>query len=66
MSDYGEIPVFLDSSGRRSNTEPTFTSPRYVAFEVALGVLLALWTGRSGHTAPSTPPRPCEVGLMVP
>lgn len=25
--------------------EPTFTSPHYVAFEVAPGVLFALWTG---------------------
>src|SRR5699024_9324079 len=45
--------------------EPTFTSPRYVAFEVAPGVLFALWTGRSEHAVPSTP-RTCEVGLMVP
>lgn len=45
--------------------EPTFTSPRYVAFEVAPGVLLALWTGRSENAVPSTP-RTCEVGLMVP
>src|SRR5690625_7454103 len=43
--------------------EPTFTSPRYVAFEVAPGVLFALWTGRSEHAVPSTP-RTCEVGLM--
>ena len=45
--------------------EPTFTSPRYVAFEVAPGILFALWTGRSEHAVPSTP-RTCEVGLMVP
>lgn len=45
--------------------EPTFTSPRYVAFEVAPGVLFALWTGRSEHAVPSTP-RTCEVELMVP
>ena len=45
--------------------EPTFTSPRYVAFEVAPGVLFALWTGRSEHAVPSIP-RTCEVGLMVP
>jgi len=45
--------------------EPTFTSPRYVAFEVAPGVLFALWTGRSENADPSTP-RTCEVGLMVP
>lgn len=45
--------------------EPTFTSPRYVAFEVAPGVLFALWTGRSEHAVSSTP-RTSEVGLMVP
>lgn len=45
--------------------EPDFTSPRYVAFPVAPGVLFALWTGRNEHAVPSTP-RTSEVGLMVP
>lgn len=45
--------------------EPTFVSPRYVAFEVAKGVLFALWTGRSERAVPATP-RTSEVGLMVP
>ncbi|HEY4614844.1 MAG TPA: VOC family protein [Citricoccus sp.] len=45
--------------------EPTFTSPRYVAFEVAPGVLFALWTGRSEHAHPGTE-RTSELGLMVP
>ncbi|WP_432093275.1 VOC family protein [Streptomyces sp. bgisy100] len=45
--------------------EPTFISPHYVAFEVAPGVLFALWTGYSEHAVPSTP-RTSEVGLMVP
>ncbi|CAM2929098.1 VOC family protein [Saccharomonospora xinjiangensis] len=45
--------------------EPNFTSPRYVSFEVAPGVLFALWTGRSEHANPGTP-RTFEVGLMVP
>lgn len=45
--------------------EPTFTSLRYVAFEVAPGVLFALWTGRNEHAVPSTP-RTSELGLMVP
>lgn len=45
--------------------EPTFTNPRYIAFEVAPGVLFALWTGRRENAVPSTP-RTCEVGLMVP
>lgn len=45
--------------------EPTFTSPRYVAFEVAPHVLFALWTGGKENAQPSTP-RTSEVGLMVP
>ncbi|MET0820523.1 MAG: VOC family protein [Aeromicrobium sp.] len=44
--------------------EPTFTSPRYIAFEIVPGVLFALWTGRNEHAVPSTP-RTSEVGLMV-
>lgn len=44
---------------------PQFTSPRYVAFEVAPGVLFAVWSGRGEHAAP-TAPRLSEVGLMVP
>lgn len=45
--------------------EPVMTTPRYVPFEVAPGVLFALWSGRSGEVAPWT--RRCsEVGLMVP
>ncbi|MDQ1202677.1 MULTISPECIES: VOC family protein [unclassified Rhodococcus (in: high G+C Gram-positive bacteria)] len=45
--------------------EPTFISPHYVAFQVAPGVLFALWTGYSEHLAPDTPGT-TEVGLMVP
>lgn len=45
--------------------EPDFTSPRYVAFPVAPGVLFALWTGHNEHAVPSTP-RTSEIGLMVP
>ncbi len=45
--------------------EPSFTSPRYVAFEVAPGVLFAIWTGRPENAVPSTP-RTSELGLMVP
>ncbi len=44
--------------------EPVFTSPRYIAFPVAPGVLFAIWTGRSEHAHPGTP-RTSEVGLMV-
>ena len=45
--------------------KPSFTSPRYVAFAVAPGVLFAVWTGRPEHAVPRTP-RTSEVGLMVP
>ena len=45
--------------------EPVFSSPRYVAFEVAPGILFALWTGRSEHATADTP-RTSEIGLMVP
>lgn len=44
--------------------EPTFTSPFYTAFEIAPGVLFAVWARRSEHATPSTP-RTCEVGVMV-
>jgi len=50
---------------RLFDVEPTFISPRYVAFEIALGVLFSLWTGRSELAVPHTP-RTCEVGLMMP
>lgn len=46
-------------------TAPSFTSPRYVAYDVAPGVLFALWTGKSEHAVPATP-RTSEVGLMLP
>ncbi|MFC7401908.1 VOC family protein [Citricoccus sp. GCM10030269] len=42
---------------------PNFTSPRYVAFEVAPGVLFALWSGNNDHAVPATP-RTSEIGLM--
>lgn len=57
-----------DATGFYSNLfeiEPTFTSPHYVAFEIAPGVLFALWTGGGEHADPTTP-RTSEVGLMVP
>jgi hypothetical protein len=40
-------------------------TPRYVAFEVAPGVLFALWSSRSGQVTTQAP-RCSEVGLMVP
>lgn len=45
--------------------KPAFTSPAYVAFEVAPGVLFALWSRHGERAVPATP-RTCEVGLMVP
>lgn len=45
--------------------EPVFTSPRYIAFEVAPGVLFAVWSGKRERAVPETP-RTSEVGLMVP
>ncbi|MEU9645058.1 VOC family protein [Streptomyces sp. NPDC048188] len=45
--------------------KPVITTPRYVPFEVAPGVLFAVWSGRGDQVAPGTP-RTSEVGLMVP
>ncbi|TWS22451.1 glyoxalase [Tsukamurella sputi] len=45
--------------------EPVFVSPFYVAFEVAEGVLFALWSRRRDIVT-SEVPRLSEVGLMVP
>jgi len=45
--------------------EPVMVTPRYVPFEVAPGVLFALWSGRSENAVPSTP-RTSEVGFMTP
>ncbi len=47
--------------------EPVFVSPRYVAFPVAPGILLALWSGRADPLPDGSDPRRSgEVGLMVP
>ncbi|MFR9749821.1 VOC family protein [Nocardia sp. 004] len=45
--------------------EPVTRTPRYVPFEVAPGVLFALWNGRSETITPDAP-RFFEVGLMLP
>lgn len=45
--------------------EPQMTTPRYVPFEVAPGVLFALWSGRADRVTPDAQ-RHSEVGLMVP
>ncbi|QHK22528.1 glyoxalase (plasmid) [Pseudarthrobacter psychrotolerans] len=44
--------------------EPVAVTPRYVPFEVAPGVLFALWSGR-GDTVMAASPRASEVGLML-
>jgi len=45
--------------------EPVTITRRYVPFEVAPGVLFALWSGGGDQVTPQTP-RASEVGLMVP
>jgi catechol 2,3-dioxygenase-like lactoylglutathione lyase family enzyme len=45
--------------------EPLMTTPRYVPFQVAPGVLFSLWSGRSGNVSPESV-RTSEVGLMLP
>ena len=44
--------------------EPLMITPRYIPYEVAPGVLFALWSGRSDQLTAT--PRTSEVGLMVP
>ncbi|GAA1791865.1 VOC family protein [Leucobacter iarius] len=44
--------------------EPVVRTPRYVPFEVAPGVLFALWSG--GGDVDHATPRTSEVGFMVP
>ena len=45
------------------NTEPVFSSPRYVAFSAGSDALFALWTG--GITPDPTAPRFSEIGIML-
>ena len=44
--------------------EPVFTSPFYVAFEIADGVTFAVWAGASDALA-NNPPRTSELGMNV-
>ncbi|MBO0810498.1 MAG: VOC family protein [Microlunatus sp.] len=44
--------------------QPKLVTPRYVPYEVAPGVLFALWSGRQDQITDA--PRTCEVGLMLP
>ena len=43
--------------------DPNFTSPRYVAFEVAPGVLFAIWNGHEENISPDTP-RTSEIATL--
>lgn len=45
--------------------KPSFVSPRYVAFDIAPGVLFAVWSGNE-IAIDETIPRTSEVGLMLP
>lgn len=45
--------------------EPSVVTPRYVPFEVAPGVLFALWSGKP-ENLDGNPRRTSEVGLMIP
>lgn len=45
--------------------EPKTITPRYVPFEIAPGVLFAIWSGRE-QDVPADTPRSAELGLMVP
>ncbi|MCW5589146.1 MAG: VOC family protein [Legionellales bacterium] len=45
------------------NTDPVFSSPRYVAFAAGGDALFALWSG--GDTPDSTIPRFAEIGIML-
>lgn len=44
--------------------QPSFISPRYVAFEISQDVLFAVWTGHNTHMEEQTP-RTSEIGLML-
>jgi predicted enzyme related to lactoylglutathione lyase len=45
--------------------KPEMITPRYVPFEIAPGILFALWSGRAEQVTPDLK-RTCEVGLMLP
>ena len=46
------------------NIEPSFMSPRYVAFPASGEALFAIWTG--GGKPDATAPRYSEIGIMLP
>jgi predicted enzyme related to lactoylglutathione lyase len=45
--------------------KPIMVTPRYIPFEVAPGVVFALWSGQKDRLGPQTP-RTSEIGLMLP
>jgi predicted enzyme related to lactoylglutathione lyase len=45
--------------------DPVMETPRYVPFEIAPGVLFAIWSGGGAEVTPSTP-RSAELGVMLP
>ncbi len=47
------------------NTDPIFSSPRYVAFSAGGNCLFALWTG-NGNPIKIDAPRFSEIGIMLP
>ncbi|HEX2978383.1 MAG TPA: VOC family protein [Candidatus Babeliales bacterium] len=46
------------------NSEPIFSSPRYVAFSAGGPAIFAIWTG--GTTPDASVPRFSEIGIMLP
>ncbi len=46
------------------NSEPVFSSPRYVAFSAGSEALFAIWSG--GTTPDIAAPRFSEIGIMLP
>ncbi|GMA18890.1 glyoxalase [Arsenicicoccus piscis] len=62
VTDVTESTAFYSTA---FEIEPRFTSPRFVEFEVAPGVGLALWSGHASAVAPDAV-RTSEVCLNLP
>ena len=45
--------------------QPSFISPRYVAFEISKDVLFAVWTGHNTHMEKQTLGLPANRGHLV-
>ena len=61
VSDIGRSTAFYNTL---FNSEPMFSSPRYVAFAAGGEALFAIWTG--GTTPDVETPRFSEIGIMLP